>query len=330
MAANLERLLAPVSDDNPVGPDLSYDNERQQIEQAFESNQDSSGESDEDRDWRPIVRLIENQFGQTKDVWLAAYLCRAGAKMGSLETVELGAQALAGLFEQYWATVHPQLDELGLPGRKAPCDSLASRGEFLLPLERTVLIAHPRLGAFTGQDIERFRTEHAAADGYGMFRAALEELGDSGLQEAIGRIDAIEDGLRRADKIFMTEAGGEPSPNFAPTYGVLAQMRQGLASFLTEGDAAGEGAEAGGAPASAAAAPAAAVRGLSGRIDSREDVIKALDMIGEYYRRSEPSHPMQLLMTRAREWVEMDFMSLMRDIAPDAVYQAGQVLNKRE
>ncbi len=46
MALNLETLLAPVSDDQPAGPDLSYSNERQQIEQAFESNDSADGQED--------------------------------------------------------------------------------------------------------------------------------------------------------------------------------------------------------------------------------------------------------------------------------------------
>jgi hypothetical protein len=33
---------------------------------------------------------------------------------------------------------------------------------------------------------------------------------------------------------------------------------------------------------------------------------------------------------RAKHWVGMDFLALMGEIAPDAVYTASQLLNKRE
>jgi type VI secretion system protein ImpA len=327
MALDLETLLAPVSEEQPAGPDLSYSNERQQIEQAFESNEGGGSDGEDERDWRTIVRLIEEQAGQTKDIWLPVYLCRAGARSGSLETVALGAQGLAGLFETYWDTVHPQLEELGLMGRKAPCDSLAARGEFLMPLERTVLVAHPRLGAFSGADIQRFRTEQEAADGYGMFRAALDELGDEALEAAVAQLNAIEDGLRRADQVFTNAAAGEPSPNYSPAYALLASLKQALQSFMagapqTELAADGEGDSPG--------APAAAGPRISGRVDSRDDVIRALDAIADYYRRLEPSHPLQQLTQRARHWVTMDFLDLMQEIAPDATFQARQLLNKRE
>lgn len=331
--ADVETLLAPVSEDNPVGEDLSYDHERQLIEQAFETGDGLDGAAADDRDWRATVRQIEGQFARTKDVWLPVYLCRAGAQMGSLETVETGAQALAGLFELYWETVHPQIEELGLPGRKAPCDSLAARGGFLLPLERVVLVAHPRLGAYSGADIERFRSEQEAADGYGMFRAALADLGDEALNVALGRISAIEDGFRRADKVFTDAAAGEPSPNFSPAYAVLATLKRALASFLStaaESEDNGEAEAAESAGEGGGSSGGGGGKRLSGKVQSRDDVITALDAIGDYYRRIEPSHPLQQLTQRAKHWVTMDFLELMQEIVPDATYQASQLLNKRE
>jgi type VI secretion system protein ImpA len=331
MALTLQDILTPISEDNPTGEDLSYDPERQEIEQAFEALK-AQGEDDTEQDWRPVVRQIEEQFGRTKDTWLAVYLCRAGALMGSLETVALGAEALGALFQIYWATVHPQLEELGLIGRKSPCDSLASRGDFLLPLEKVVLIRHPRLGAFTGQDLDRFRTEQASADGYGMFRATLDELGDSVLLEAAEMVQRIEAGIRQADQIFTSNAGGEPSPNFAPTYATLAGLRAGLSAFLSTASGGGEsGSTEGGEEVSdGAGASAGGGQRLSGRIQNTEDVVRALDAIADYYRRSEPSHPILFLVMRAKHWVGMDFLALMAEIAPDAVYTASQLLNKRE
>ena len=324
MALTLEKLLAPVDEDNQVGADLAYSRERQEIEAAFETDEGGGGE---EKDWRGVLRLIEEQAGQTKDLWLPVYVCRAGAGLGSLETVALGAQALAGMLETYWDTVHPQLEELGVMGRKAPCDSLATRAGFLLPLERTVLVAHPRLGRFTGVDIQRFAVEREAAEGYGMFRAVLEDSGDAILQEAVGHLDQIDDGLKRADKAFMAGAGSEPSPNFGPAYTLLTSMRQALKQFMTTPAEAPEEEVAGAEPA-AGGAKAAGPR-ISGRVETRDDVLKSLDAITDYYRRSEPAHPLLYLLQRARDWVTMDFLELMAEIAPDAQQMARAVLNRR-
>jgi type VI secretion system protein ImpA len=340
MALNVEALLAPVSEEAPAGEDLSYDSGRYELEQVFDSSVsiDASGEAAgaSDVDWRTVLRQIESQFARTKDVWLAVYLCRAGARSGQLEVVEAGAQTLAGLFERYWENVHPQLEELGLPGRKGPCDSLAARAEFLGPLERTILVSHPRLGAYSGADFERFRTGAEAEDGYGMFRAALQELSEDALREAVTRLESIEEGFRRADAIFTTNAAGEPSPNFGPTYETLARLRRGVSAFLTdapetdgedasadaEEGAVNSGGESGGGGASAGGR-------ISGRVDSREDVIRVLDLINDYYRRREPSSPVPMVLERAKAWVTLDFMAVLKDIAPDGVDQAVRVLVQR-
>ena len=231
---DLEELLAPVSDDDPVGPDLAYDAERGTIEQAFDSSAsiDTSGETSSaaEIDWRPIIGMIEQQSARTKDVWLAVYLCRAGARSGQLALVETGAKYLAGLLEQYWEKAHPQLEEYGFQGRKGPCESLSRRGEFLGPLERTPLLEHPRLGRFSGADFERFRAG-AEAEGYGLFRAALADTPDETLVEIMGRLDAIVESIRRADAVLTTHADGDTGANFQPTYDLLAQMKKAVQSF---------------------------------------------------------------------------------------------------
>lgn len=332
MALDLQTLLEPVPGDDPAGPDLSYDPERHQIEQVFEvqaSLDTLDGDEGPEIDWRDIVRMIGAQSERTKDVWLAVYLCRAGARWGSLETVELGAQYLAGLFEQYWEVVHPKLEEDGFQGRKGPCDSLTAGSQFLNPLRRTVLLEHPRFGRFTGADFERFRLGAESEDGYGPFRAALDAIGDEGLREAVGRIDNIEDGLRRADAVLTANAEGSTGTNFRPTYDVLAEIRRSVQSFAStpaEDEEAQHQDEFSDDPG--AAAPQSGAR-LSGRVDSREDVIRALDAISDYYARREPTSPVPLVLQRARKWVHLDFLSVLQDIAPDSIEEARRILTSR-
>jgi type VI secretion system protein ImpA len=60
---------------------------------------------------------------------------------------------------------------------------------------------------------------------------------------------------------------------------------------------------------------------LSGEITSRDDVIKAMDKIGEYYKRNEPSSPVPLLLERCKRLVHKDFMDIIRDMAPEGLAQ---------
>jgi type VI secretion system ImpA family protein len=329
---DLEEMLAPVSEEEPAGPDLAYDNERGLIEQAFESSVsiDTNGEVVESSeiDWRNIIRLIDGQTGRTKDVWLAVYLCRAGARSGQLDVIVTGAQYLAGLFEQFWDNVHPQLEEYGYQGRKGPCESLTRRSEFLAPLDRTVLLAHPRLGGFTGSDFERFRASAEAADGYGLFRAALQDTAEEDLTAIVGKLDAIEEAFRASDRILTANADGDTGANFQPTYDLLGQMKRAVLSFTSAPAPAADSGDDGYAEAGGEVSPGGGGGGprIGGRVETREDVIKALDAIADYYRRREPGSPVAVALQRAREWVNLDFMALLEDIAPGALDEAKRVL----
>ena len=332
MALDLETLLTPVSDENPAGEDLAYDPDRTEIEQAFERSVSvditGAAEAESDIDWRRIISLIEQQSVKSKDIWLAVYLARAGARSGDLGVLEVGAAFLAGLCERFWDTMHPTLDDYGFQGRKGPCESLANVGAFLGPLRRVVLLRHARLGAFTGADFERFRAGGENEDGYGMFRAVLNETPDADIVEIGTRLDAITAAIKRADGILDANAEGDTGANFAATYEALTQIRRAVLSFAAAppaDDDGGAGVVAAGASASASSEGPR----IAGRVESREDVIKALDAIADYYRRKEPVSPVPLALLRARSWVDADFMSVLADIAPDSLGDLRRVLQVR-
>ncbi|MES9848480.1 MAG: hypothetical protein ABW145_08845, partial [Candidatus Thiodiazotropha sp.] len=59
----------------------------------------------------------------------------------------------------------------------------------------------------------------------------------------------------------------------------------------------------------------------SGAINSRDDVISALERINQYYRKNEPSSPIPLLLDRAKRLVKMDFYEIVQDLAPNGMSQ---------
>ena len=86
----------------------------------------------------------------------------------------------------------------------------------------------------------------------------------------------------------------------------------------------GPGAEAGSgaaAPAAGAGGMAAVVVSVPGQINNRADALAAIDRICDWYDKNEPSHPAPLLLRRAQRLMEMNFMDIVRDLAPDALHQ---------
>lgn len=331
MALDLDLLLAPVSDADPAGPDLAYDPQRHEIEQAFEASVsiDANGiaAAEGDTDWRRIVAAIAEQGARTKDIWLAVYLCRAGARAGKLDLVETGARYLAGLIERYWESAHPRLDDYGIEGRTGACDTLASFRAFVGPLRGIVLVDHPRHGAFTGDDLQRFQRGGEAEAGYGPFRATLEDEGSvQRLAEAVARLDGIGALFRSVDAALAARAGTGAGTSFLPIYEALDEIGDAARAFLPQPPVAVDEIPDEGAEGGASETPR---RAMSGAVRSREDVVRAIDLVIDYYRRSEPNSPVPLLLGRAREWVNRDFMELLEDIAPNAIGDARHLLHYR-
>jgi type VI secretion system ImpA family protein len=314
---SIDELLAPVSEELLSGQDLYDDPERQQIEQAFEEDPSAV-------DWRAVVGMIEGQSQRTKDMWLAIYLARAGARMGHLDTVVMGCEMLAGLLETYWDVLHPSLEEYGFQGRKGACESLTRIATFLGPLKRIALVEHPRLGSYTAEDLERFENEGDVAEGFGMFRHAVGETPPEMLEGALLSLRTMQAALMRADAVLMANAGDDTGTDFKPAYQAIDNMVRWLVPYVaTAEDKAGQDA------LDLSDGPSADGKRSVGRIETREDVARALDAIAEYYLRREPASPIPVALRRVRGWINMDFLAILRDIAPGGMIEAGVVLLAR-
>ena len=77
--------------------------------------------------------------------------------------------------------------------------------------------------------------------------------------------------------------------------------------------------------AAAAGAPGAAAVSIPGAINSRQDVMKALDRICEFYAKTEPSSPVPLLLKRAQRMAGMSFLEIINDLTPDSISQVNLV-----
>jgi type VI secretion system protein ImpA len=340
MTLDVAALVAPVSEETPAGPDLSDDPERIEIESAFERSVSVDGEGESTTDWNEVIGRIVAQAEKTRDIWLAVYLMRAAALGKRFELLVDGAQLLAGLVEERWADAYPQLDDLGFIGRKTPCEALTGfigrktpcealtrRREFLDPLRNLPLLEHPRLGRYSGADIQRFVDQGAQAEGFGMFRALLEATSSDDLGAIVERFDALRDSIGRVDTVMTERAEGDTATNFAPTYEALNAIRAGLASFLPAADGAGPASgEESGLPAASDDSVAGSAQAFGGAVRSREDVVRAIDAICAYYARFEPGSPVPLVLARARDWIGLDFMAVLNDIAPGSIDEAGRIL----
>ncbi|HQS68972.1 MAG: hypothetical protein B7Y36_08000 [Novosphingobium sp. 28-62-57] len=335
MALDIAALTAPLSEEAPSGPDLSYDDLRMEIEGAFD-RPISAEDGESDVDWRKVIDQILTQAEQTRDIWLPVYLIRAATFGRRFELLADASELLASLLEERWADVHPQLDEYGFIGRKAPCESLTRISDFLGPLSRVPLIEHPRFGRFSAEDIERFAEKGPSEDGYGPFRATIEAGDPEQFAALLARFDSIRQAFRRIDGVLTVNAEGDTATNFKPTHEKLDRYRNALAAVLPGqmvDEPAGEEGDDGDASSSYAGSAGydggANTAAFSGSIRNRDDVVRALDAICNYYKAMEPGSPVPFLLQRAREWTSLDFMTVLQDLAPGGLDEAALVLRSR-
>jgi type VI secretion system ImpA family protein len=322
MNARLEKILAPVAGADKAGRDTYGEGWRSIIDSAFMGEAASSAGFAGDgskgpsvSEWASRAEELEQRLQETKDIWLAVYLARAGANARDLDAALLGVEALAGICELYWEEAHPRVSEFGVEDRVNACNELAKASNFLSPLLSSPAVRLPQAAVQTLQAFEDLRAKDDAGTRQSM-RQSLAQAGSTEFLDPFSKLRQIEAALRRIEALFDNKAA-EQGPSFrdlcralsdlAGFADVLAGQAQQATGLLVVQQQSSTGVVISGHNGSA--------RG--GMINSREDVIQALDAIGGYYERVEPGSPIRMLLGRMKAWVNKDFLELMADIAPD-------------
>jgi type VI secretion system protein ImpA len=338
---DIEKLLQPVSSESPCGENLEYDALFLQMEQAAQAKPDQQfGDTivpGEEPDWRNVKRLGLELLDRTRDLRVLAHLSRALVHTNGMVGFGECMDGMHQFVAKRWDTVHPQLDPdddndptLRVNLLASLCDSqttlkylremplVRSRtmGQFSLrdyevaageapppaPKEGEEEAELPKMetiqAAFRDCDVDELQADAAAC------RLAIASVGsmEAALTDQVGAaqstsLDALVKLLRRMSVIFDEQ---------------LSRRGVGQVAAVPEGVAEGS-------PANASAVQQQ--QSLSGEIHSRDDVIRAIEKICDYYRRLEPSSPVPLLLRRAKRLANMSFLEIVRDLSPDAMQQ---------
>jgi type VI secretion system protein ImpA len=99
----------------------------------------------------------------------------------------------------------------------------------------------------------------------------------------------------------------------------IAVRERARAMVDANGDGSGTGLEPAAEPDSTTVGVGSAAVFAGGAITSRQDAIRALDAVAEFFRRHEPSSPVPLFVDRAKRLVSKNFLEVLADVAPDAL-----------
>lgn len=325
-------LLQPVSEDAPCGPNMEYDAAFGELERAAQGTPervvgDKVVAEAEDPDWRRVFELAEELLGQTKDLRVAVYLVNAGLRTGGLPQLAHGFAVIRGFLTDYWDAVHPQLDKEENDDPTLRMNSLVAlndRAGVFGALSRCPLIQSRALGRVTLRDVRIAAGELTAGPNEPPPLEASHidaAFMDGELEELEANAAAVRAALAELDQIdsFLDDrVGSATSPDLSPIATELKAIGRILSEQLARRGIGTEAAAVDG-DGQASGAPRAAL----GEIASREDVVRTIDRMCDYFQRHEPSSPVPLLLRRAQRLIAKDFMEVLRDLAPDGVHQAS-------
>ena len=335
----LDVLLEPVSAESPAGEDLEYDPDFLALLKAAEGTPERRmGESlvpAEEPDWRRVQTLAVDLLTRSKDLRPAVLLTRSLLHTRGLSGLSRGLAILSGLVTRFWDTLHPRLDpddDMDPSARVNVLLDLCGHDALLMPLRTTPLIRSRVFGSVTYRDIEIAEGKTAALQDAQPFdgaaiAGAFRDCDPEELSEVVLAATAALAEARALGDALAVHVPPQLMPNLAPLTDLLSAVQGVLQARLGERQPASRvGAQSDSDVEQAGGIPSVSTPGNVGaRINSREDVVQALDRLCDYYLRFEPSSPVPLLLKRARRLVTGSFVDIVRDLAPDALPQIQKV-----
>jgi type VI secretion system protein ImpA len=341
---DLETLLAPVSPDDPCGADLEYDPAYAEMDRLTQGKPEQQIGTTivpaEGPDWKAVQKMATELLGKSKDLRVAGHLTKALLSNGGWSGFATGLGLLRGMVERYWDGVHPKLDPSDDNDPTMRLNVFASFADpaVLSVVRATPLVSSRGAGRFSLRDLEVAAGDVPApaggADGgasasaptMATIEGAVMECELEGLQSTVTALRACLDAVAGLE----AEVSAKVDSSAAVSFGKLPVLLRKAESFLGNrlaqraGGAAGEGNGAGATPGANGSGGAPA-RSFGGAINSREDVVRALDAICSYYAKNEPSSPIPMFMERSKKLVMMSFVDIVRELVPDALQRVDML-----
>lgn len=342
----VDALLAEVSPEAPGGADVEFDPAYFELEKLAQGTPESVMGDEvkpaEEADFREVKKAALALFEKTRDLRVAMILATALLKEDGVEGFRDGTLVVKGFIEKLWEAFYPKLDPednndptlrvnilKGFDGDGSAADLYKFKQRLR---EATLTKSQQKIGAFSYRDIQIANGDipaPPAKDGapkppdMAIINAAFEDTTTEDLQAVQGALQESLDGVSGVDAALAEKIGAGVGPDMTGIKEVLNLLKGTIDEQLAKrgiGEAPAGGIEAlGGGGATDVGGGLAGGVPLSGEISSRQDVVRVLDKICEYYERFEPTSPVPIFMQRAKRLVTMNFVDVIKDLAPEAM-----------
>ena len=350
---DLAALLAPIAAETPSGTDLREDYSPNslyfRLRDARTEARDAERAADAPRSendpvpvggssavplatrWRTVRELAtEALTAHCKDLEIAAWLTEALLRSDGLIGLAAGFRLMAGLAENFWDDVFPRPDEEGIATRVAPItglNGLDREGTLIQPLGKLVLFERPTDGSpFSLSQYEQSAgllgpEQRLASLSFDVVENEARAAGGAHFAQLRGQAAEAAEAWRALGQVLEQRAGADAPPT-TRIRELIEHIKDAADRFATpEAEASPEDA----APAAdEAGGMAVAVPGpAAGRLSSREDALRTLTQIAEFFRRTEPLSPIAYTLQEAVRRSRMTWPELLEEIVPDALSRSA-------
>jgi type VI secretion system protein ImpA len=307
---SLDKLLVPISMEQPCGEDLAFSPDVDAINRARQADDPSIEQGAwvttlKEADWKFVARrCTELLASRSKDLQLAVWLLEASAKTAGLRGLAGGLRLAAGLCERYWDGVHPLPDE---DGHERRIGNLAWAAARVAPLVKEVPIADGV--TMLGWEAARARGPEAVAELEAARARSLPQARQVLAEDARACLAA----LAELERVVDQRLGAD-----GPSFGMARAALQDLIDMVAPSTPlAAMQASTQGSAIVVAPTPGMQVRTLEGPLASREQALAQLRAVAEFFRRTEPHSPVAYLAEKAARWGEQPLHAWLRSVIKD-------------
>ncbi len=345
---DLDTLLAPVSPDDQCGVDLEYDASFSEIDRLSQGKPEQQIGTTivpaEEPDWKTLQKKTSEFLVRSKDLRVAAHLTRALLRNNGWSGLATGLSLLRGLVERYWDGVHPRLDPTddNDPTMRVNVFTSFSDTPVLSAVRATPIVSSRAVGRFSLRDLEIASGDvppPAAVDGaqspptMATIDGAAMDADLAGLDETAKSLAVCVESLKGLEEAIAARVDASAAASFGKLPALLRKANTYVSGKLAQRTAVagspGAGSD-GEVATNGSNGSASAGRAFGGTINSREDVLKALDAICSYYARNEPSSPIPMFMERSKRLITMSFVDLIKELVPEGLSKVDLLRGQTE
>lgn len=342
---DFDAIFAPISEETPAGENLRYSGLYDEINEARRADDPiAMGDWTSDlkvADYRKVIELAVDALStKSKDVQVAAWLSEALVMQYGFAGLRDALKVMSSLFDNFWDTVHPEVDEGDMEGRANAVSWLDAQAGFAV--KKVPITEGSGFSFINWEDAKRFtlpdnfdsleseqqeklQEEQTRAEREGrvsgeMWKKARAQTKRHFCEVTNFTIDECWAEIKELNRVIDEKF----ERNQMPSLGILnksldevhTQVKKILADKRAEEPDPSDDFEEG-TNGEGGSGEGRTGGGSGGAVTGRSDALRKLSEIAAYFQKTEPHSPVAYLVQRAVKWGNMPLDTWLQDVIKD-------------